>query len=75
MNLYTIEHDDGDPLPGIDGTLIHGPLPRAGDVMFHVPLDESAGPHKLRVLYVEHTLIMQATGTLAARPVVFVEKL
>lgn len=70
MIIYYVERDDGAPMPGIDGVMIHGPLPRAGDVMFHAVGDTH---YKLRVLYVEHTLVRQATETLAAGVVVFVE--
>jgi hypothetical protein len=77
VNLYRIEADDGTPMPGIDGVMIHGPLPRAGDVMFHHAsgLEDAVFTYKLRVLYVEHTLVLQATETLAASVVVFVEQL
>jgi hypothetical protein len=75
VTVYRIEADDGTPMPGLDGVMIHGPLPRAGDVVFHCTLDESVKPYKIRVLYVEHTLVLQATATLAASVVVFVEAL
>ena len=73
MNLYTIERDDSTPMPGLDGVSIHGPLPRAGDVVFHCTAETKV--YKLRVLYVEHILVRQATETLAAGVVVFVEQL
>jgi hypothetical protein len=72
MTIYYVERDDGTPMPGLDGVLIHGPLPRAGDVVFHAV---GVVHHKLRVLYVEHTLVRQATETLAASVTVFVEQL
>jgi len=72
--IYHLEMDDGTPMPGIDGVMIHGPLPRAGDVVFR-DAPEGSEVYKLRVLYVEHTLVRQATGTLAASSVVFVEAL
>jgi hypothetical protein len=77
VNLYTISLDDGGTLPGIDGVSIHGPLPRAGDVVWHSTFNDrdDRNDYKLRVLYVEHTLVRQATETLAASVVVYVEAL
>lgn len=73
--MYTLQDDTDKAMPGLDGVQVSGPIPSVGHVFFHQPADEKIGPYQLRVVCVEHTLVGQPTGTLAASVVVYVESL